>query len=277
MDDVATHELTPGLYPNIPASAYHRRTLGVVSKSALDRLRRTPAHYKCWVDGDEAPKDSPALDFGRAFHCALLEPEVFAMSYAVEPEFGDCRKSDNKKARDAWRGEHLGAEMLTAEDDATIREMVASVQRHPLAGKMIVDGRSELTLLWKDEETGLSCKSRSDYYVEKLGMVADVKSTEDASRESFARDIVRYRYHWQDALYRAGYGAIGAAVRYFMFVAVEKSPPYAVATHTLDANGIGRGYTHVRRQMTTMAECLTKNVWPAYPVSIETIELPPWA
>lgn len=269
-------DLGPGLHQQVPPSVYHQRKLGLVSKGALDRIRRTPAHYKYWVDsGDETT--SPALDFGRGFHCALLEPDRFAAEYAVAPDFGDCRKTDNKKAREAWNEENAGAELLSFDADVAIRAMVESVRRHPLAGRMVVDGQAELTLVWKDAGTGLLCKSRSDYYVEKLGMVADVKSTENASKESFARDIVKYGYHLQDALYRDGYGALRVPVKYFMFVAVEKSPPYAVAIHTLEADGIGRGYTHVRRAIDTMAECVAKDSWPAYAVEIQTIELPPWA
>lgn len=275
--NLPVHELPPGVHPNIPAHVYLKRKLGVVSKSALERVSQTPAHYKAYIDGVSPEKTGPALSFGRAFHCALLEPHLFEGAFTVEPEFGDCRKTDNKKARAEWRGAHAGSELLSAEDSDAIAGMVDAFRRHPLAGRMVVDGKSELTLVWKDAATGLTCKSRSDYYVERLGMVLDVKSTEDASKDSFAKEIVRYRYHWQDALYRAGYGALGAAVKYFMFGAVEKTPPYAVAIHTLEAEGIGRGYTHVQRHMTTLADCLAKDSWPAYPVEIQTVVLPPWA
>src|SRR5688572_3818470 len=128
-------DLPYGVHANIPEERYHERRLGVVSKGALDLVHRSPAHYRAWIDG-QLEKASPALAFGRAFHCAMLEPEKFAQAYAVEPDFGDCRTKANKAARDDWRQCHSAAELLSPDDHATIAGMVASVRAHPLAGRM---------------------------------------------------------------------------------------------------------------------------------------------
>src|SRR5690606_1095926 len=104
-----------------------------------------------------------------------------------------------------------------------------------------------------------------------------VKSCLDASEDAFRRDVAKYRYHVQDALYRAGFDAAGESVQHFVFIACEKTPPYAVAVYSLDAEGVGKGYSLARRDMATMAECLRTGEWPGYPVGIQTITLPPWA
>jgi hypothetical protein len=132
-------------------------------------------------------------------------------------------------------------------------------------------------LRWKDLETGLQCKTRADYYVAPRRMVADIKSAEDASYETFRRSVVKYRYHVQDALYRASFGAIGAPIDHFVFVVVEKKPPYAIATYTLDSDAIQRGYAHTVDGMHDMARCLREDSWPGYPVTIRSLDLPPWA
>lgn len=268
--------LPPGLHPRLASDAYHRRELGVVSKSALDLVQRSPAHYKAWIDGVSEDQETPALAFGRAFHCALLEPAVFEQTYATEPEFGDCRFKVNREKRDDWRAANAERVPLSADDYATIVGMVRSVRKHPLAGKMIRDGEPELTVTWNDEETGLPCKCRADYYVRRLRMVADAKSTEDASPEAFRRDIGKYRYHVQDALYRAGFAAANEAVEHFVFIAVEKKPPFAVGIYSLDADAIGRGYGAARRNIDTLAECVSKRRWPGYDTSIQELSLPPW-
>lgn len=266
-----------GLHPHLAAEQYHQRELGVVSKSALDLVHRSPAHYLAWVKGELPDEETPALTFGRAFHCAILEPDVFASTYAAEPVFGDCRLKANKAARDEWRAEHAGRELISFDDHTTLLGMAAAVRKHPLASKMIRDGRSELTVSWKDPDTGLRCKSRADYYVPKLGMVADVKSTLNASPEEFKRSVVKYRYHVQDALYRAGFAEAGEPVQHFVFIAIEKAPPYAVAIYSLEEEGIGRGYSAARRDMETLAECVERNVFPGYAPGIQSLELPPWA
>ena len=53
--------------------------------------------------------------------------------------------------------------------------------------------------------------------------------------------------------------------------------PYAVATYTLDADGVGRGYSSVRADIDKLAEAMKTGKFPGYPETIQTIDLPPWA
>jgi hypothetical protein len=268
--------LPHGLHRDVPADVYHSRVPGMVSKSALDLVRRSPLHYKSWLDGiDEEP--TPALAFGSAFHCALLEPLVFAKAYAVEPDFGDCRKKENKAERDAWRAQHASAIPLSADDNLAIRAMVAAVRSHPLAGKMIQDGDPELTIRWRDGDTGLEGKCRADYHVKRLRMAVDVKSAIDASPDAFRKAVANFGYHRQDALYRKAFAAVGEPIDHFVFVAVEKTAPYAVGVYSLDAEGVARGHSSVMQDMVTLAECARSNTFPGYAVEIQTLHLPAWA
>lgn len=264
-----------GLHYDIPGPRYYSRAVGQVNKSGLDKFHKAPKLYKAWVEGLE--KETAALRFGRAFHCAILEPDRFAREYAAEPDFGNCTYKANKERRNAWRDEHAGFEVIDAVDMVTITGMREAVMAHPLAGKMIRDGRSEVTAVWTDPETGLPCRCRADYYVAGLGMVVDVKSCEDASEDGFIRSIAQYRYFVQDALYRAGFNAVGARFDHFVMLAVEKQYPYLVATHSLDSEAVARGYTSTRRDIDRLAECVRKNEWPGYPERITSLRLPPWA
>jgi hypothetical protein len=266
-----------GVHPRMPSGRYHQRELGVVSKSALDKIDRSPLHYRAWVDGELPDNDTPALLFGRAFHASLLEPEVFAKEFVEQPDFGDMRSSANRADRDAWAKEHPGATVITTETMRLLRNMSASVRKHPLGRQLLKEGEPELTVVWNDDETGLKCKCRADYYVPRHELVVDAKSALDASPEQFRRDIAKYRYHVQDALYRAGFSAADKPVQHFVFLAVEKSPPFAVAIYELDSDAIGRGYTSARRNIDTLADCLRKDKWPGYSESIQSLELPPWA
>ena len=155
--------------------------------------------------------------------------------------------------------------------------LVKAVRAHRLAGRMIRNGEAELTVRWRDADTGLECKCRADYYVPSLRMVADVKSTLDASHDAFRRDVVKYRYHVQDALYRAGFAAADARIEHFAFIAVEKAPPYAVAVYTLDSFGVEKGHIAARLNIERLAECLKTNTWPGYSAEIQELHLPPWA
>ncbi len=269
-------ELPPGIYPDVPDSVYHARTLGVASKSALDLVHRAPALYRAWIDGAEQ-EETEALAFGSAFHCALLEPERFDRTYVLEPAFGDCRKTENKNARDAWRKASEGKRPVSCADFATIRGMTDSVRAHPLAGKMLQGGVAEATLRWRDAETGIECKGRADYYVPGLGLVVDVKTTQDARAASFRKSVANFGYHRQEAFYRAGFDGAAAPVEHFVFLAVEKAAPYLVALYELDGDALDSGEASTRVDLRTLARCIERDEWPGYGNSIITLDLPPWA
>lgn len=266
-----------GLKLDLPEHEYHRRILGVVSKGAIVKFAKTPLHYKAWIDGKAEDEETDALRFGRAFHCAVLEPERFARAYVAEPAWGDCRKTENKTRRDAWRALNGGKAIIDADDERRIIGMRSALRAHPLVSKMLAEGEAEVSAYWTDPETGLRCRARADFFSRAHRMIADVKSTADASPEAFRRDVFKYRYDWQHVLYRAGFAALGERVEHFVFIAVEKEPPYAVATYTLDSLGVSLAFDRVRMQMRRLADCLSRNEWPGYDAGIQTIETPPWA
>lgn len=270
--------LPAGLHQGISPNVYYTKELGVASNSALNLVRRAPALYRAWLDEPEE-EPTPALAFGTAFHMGALEPERYVQQYAVAPEFGDCRKAGPRDARDAWRAQHLGKKWLTATDGAAIAGMLASLRAHPIAGPLLAHPRGvrELTLRWDDREHGIPCKGRADWYVDQLAVTADLKSTLDASLDVFRRDIVSHGYHRQDAFYRDGFAELGAELRAFLYVAVEKTPPYLVSVFTLELGALVHGERQIRRAMACFADCLAKNVWPGYPEAIQEIDLPRWA
>jgi hypothetical protein len=272
---VSALSLPHGMHRGITEATYHQREL-IASKSGLELIRRSPSHFMAWLEGAEE-EATPAMEFGAAFHCAGLEPDVFAKTYAAEPDFGDCRFKENKAARDEWRRDNAGKKLLSADDYMSIMAMVASVRAHPLAGKMIADGEPELTVRWRDEATGLECKLRADYWVAHHRMVVDLKSALDGSPSEFPKAAANLGYHRQDAFYRSGFAAIGEHVDHFVFVVVEKKPPYAVSVYALDANAVSLGHAQNRRALDMMGECVRTGVWPGYEPTIQTLKLPPWA
>lgn len=274
-----------GFYKGLPSSIYHARELGLASKSVLDLVHRSPAHYKSWADGADG-EETAALIFGSAFHCSLFEPERFKVDYASEPDWGDLRAvtgrttteqaKGNKDRRDEWRLKNPNTIPLSAADQRTITGMTESVRNHKMVRNMVRGGEPEMTLRWKDPETGLQCKSRTDYYVEELDMVVDIKTTMDATYEGFRKSIAKYRYYVQDAMYRKGFSALGKPLKHFIFVACEKTPPFALALFQLDIDGVELGHAHASKDMNKLAACLATNDWPGYAMGIQKVELPPW-
>jgi exodeoxyribonuclease VIII len=281
--------LPNGIHEGVPAEVYHRKELGVVNCGALKALSKTAAHYRAWLAEEQT--ETPALAFGKALHCAVLEPELFERTYIVAREHPYSRVSDRlrnaKKPSqgtldaiaywDAWERE-MGGKIEVSHDDAiALRGMQAAVFTHPIAGKLFTGGVAESTAIWTDPEHDLLCKARMDYYVASRGLVIDLKSTEDASESGFARSVATYRYHVQHAHYASAFQSLGHELRAFLFVAVEKAAPYAVNVMCLDADAEARGMELRDRDMATLNRCLQTDTWPGYEPTIHRLALPRWA
>jgi exodeoxyribonuclease VIII len=172
---------------DIADEVYHRRELGIASKSTLDMIHRSPAHYKAWVDGAVPDEDRAALVFGRAFHVAVLEPEKWAANYASLPSFGDGRTKEAKARKATWLAVNEGRIAVPEADYETIEAMAMAVRAHPLASKLVTGGKAEQTLRWCDEATGLQCKSRVDYIAREGTVFVDLKSCANADFNEFRR------------------------------------------------------------------------------------------
>lgn len=280
----------PGIHQNVPAEVYHRKELGVVNCGALSRLAKTPAHYRAWLDEAE-DSDTAAKVFGRAYHDRVLLPNLFARRYVGEPIGAPYRPTDamrNAKnpsessiARvqfwDEWDSRNAGKIVLSAKDFALIEVMHAALMSDPDIATLFGEGDSEVTLLWADDDTGLKCKARADRWNRRTRIMADLKTTDDASPRAFARSVVNYGYEVAHAHYCEGAKACGEPIKHYLFVAQEKHPPYLAAVYELDVAGESRGQEIRQRGIDTMAECMTSNTWPGYPRGVQSLPLPGWA
>lgn len=268
-------DLEDGIYHDIPNDVYHARTLGVANKSALDQVDRSLKHYLSWANGRE-DKPTTAMLFGSACHMAILEPARFAEEYTVEEDFGDKRFKENKARFEEWKRQNGGKKLISPEDAENIGGMFEAVHAHPVVGNMIRNGVAEATIKWVDEGTGLVCKCRPDYYVADLKMAVDIKTTQDARPDSFARSVGDFRYHVQEAFYRDGFAALGETIEHFLFVAIEKTPPYAIKTYHLDQDALIEGAEQKDANMAALAHGIKTGEFPGYEDGIETLSLKPW-
>lgn len=246
-------------------AAYHAHH--AVSKSTLDKIARSPLHCKAYLDGVRT-EPTAAMQFGTALHTAVLEPAKFSDEFAVFD--GDRRTKAGKAEYEELAA--AGKIVLKREDRDAIRSMREAVFAHPEARELLWNRglRVEHSVFWTDAVTGLECKCRPDGWGE--GYIADVKTTEDASPEGFARSVATYRYHVQAAHYMAGTG-----INRFFFVAIEKKPPYAVAVYELDSIALALGEQIRRENLMLYAECQASGFWPGYGNTVQTLSLPPWA
>ena len=260
-----------GLHPadTLSNAAYH--ALDAVGKSDLDKIARSPLHWK-YAEREE----TAAMRIGSAVHCAVLEPARFAVDYAVAPE-GDKRTKAGKEQWAAFEEENAGKTVLTFDDGVLCAHIAESVQSHPRAKALLQSGQPEASLLWSDSEFNVRCRARVDWLRED-GMLIDLKTTQDASSAAFAKSCANFRYHVQAAWYLDAYqAATGDLPGGFIFIAVEKTPPYAVALYELDGEAIDLGRFLARRDLARYANAREFDLWPGYSDTIQPLSLPKWA
>lgn len=257
----------PLLVSDMPNEVYH--SLPGISKSGLDLIARSPAHYAF----REFKKPTAAMNLGSAAHAAILEPELFERDYLVLKNITDKRSSEYKQAVKQFAPEFI----LTANDAASVLNMRDAVAQNTQATERLRahNGIAELSVFAHDPHTGVLCKARFDH-VTLDGRATDLKTTVDL--RDFARSVANYRYHVQQAFYSdVWHWATGCDLEDFLFLAVEKDLPCANRLIALDKPSVDYGRKLYREALNTYAKCLKTDTWPMPDMSLEYITLPSWA
>lgn len=270
--------ITPGVIHGMDINDYHA-IADAISKTGLDRIRRSPAHYYALTLDPKRPPDQERAGQleGQLAHCAILEPDEFLKRYAIGP--------DVSRATKAWKEFEAslppGTTGIKADQYAAAIHQQVSVHSLPDVAEALATGWPEVSAFWTDPETGVMCRCRPDWVHpvdDDSVILLDLKTYSDASPADFARQVARKRYHVQAAYYSDGYAAAsGKHVLAFIFVCVESEWPYAASATVLDELSIEQGRTEYREDLRVYAECLRTGKWPGYGAGIHTISLPNWA
>ena len=244
--------------------------------STARHLLRSPAHCRHYLM--HRPSSTAAQSFGIAVHTAVLEPEKFEDEFTRAPDV-DRR---TKAGKAAW-AEHEALSgfrtPLTCKEWAKCEAIRDRVLAHPRISELLLgDGVNEASVVWEDA-TGVTCKGRLDRLCQFEGRptVVDLKTCMDASYFSFERSIAKYKYHGQAAWYLRGLRSIADIGRRFLWLAVEKEPPYEVAIYEADALTLDEGDRLCAHAMNLWKECQESGDWPGYDTGINVTTLPEWA
>lgn len=264
----------PGIYEGVEADVY--RAWPAANNTDLTRIYEfSPMHAKYMRENP--PEPTPALAFGSALHCAVLEPAKFAELYEVMPDFGDMRSSKNRDVRDAWIAANPGKRTVKADEHEIILNILQAVSFNAAAsGVLGSPGPNELSAVFAHEENGCPCKLRADGWRPEWETVLDVKTTENASRAEFERSIAIYGYHRQAAFYLDGLRSLGLPAKHFAFICVEKKAPYGVAVYRLMEDAIEAGRDEIRRLVRIWKNCHDTGKWYGYEAQFQDISLPAW-
>jgi len=250
------------------------RNLPGVNFSSLKHIAESPLAYQWHLTQPDEP--TPAMLFGSAVHCAILEPDQFDQRYVVRPPEADFRKTEWKQWRDDALGR--GLEILSADDGQTLEEMAEAAYRHPVAADYLSrPGKSEHSLTWTDPHSGRLCKGRLDKLLYD-GTILGYKTTSQFSQRQFQSQAWQLFYHAQWAFYRRAVIELGIhSDPPVIEIVQQKAPPYDVAVYDITAPIIDAGELTYREWLDILARCERTGEWPgAYPGLVEFLP-PKWA
>jgi hypothetical protein len=262
--------MKPGIF-SMAAEAYHASD--AVSNSRLKWIGapKTPAHYKAkWIDRTIPDEESDALRIGSLTHRSILEPETMEGSFHIRPE----GLSFSTKEGRTWRESHHDRAIISNEESRMIRAMRDSVWAHPVASRILKHSDCERSAFAEDGE--LLLKARFDALPRGVEFIADIKTCQAADLDSVQRAIGQHGYHRQAAFYLKVAELLGMDRSDFVFIFVEKTPPYAVAIYQLDEVALHAGRTVIEADLQRLRTCFERNEWPGYSGEIESAGLPEW-
>jgi len=176
---------------------------------------------------------------GKAAHCRVLTPELFAKDFYVRAEGEEFRSKEARAARDAMLD--MGKTILSYDDGEIVREVHAAICSNQAAAESLQNsvGR-EVSCFWECEHSGLPSKCRPDSWTRLNGelMVVDIKVTVEATKPL---DRVLKAATWngwinQLAHNRAGLRAVGQDVKRGGLLLVPNSAPFSERIRLLTWN-----------------------------------------
>ena len=264
----------PNLYKGVAYETYSR--WNAANHSLLRHFARSAAHAEYALTHPD--EGSEAKQRGHTTHVAVLEPDRFVAQYVAAPRI-DKRTNAGKAEWREFQEVNAGKVIVPEDEYRLAGAMSASVWAHPTAAELLRGGLNEVSLAWRDADTGVPCKARLDHLgtAGEWSAIVDLKTSRNAARRSFERDVHAFAYHQQAALYLDGADALAPRPRKFIFVVVESDPPHCVAVYELDEEAIALGRDDYKKHLRMYSEAALSGVWCGYAEGMDYVSLPAWA
>lgn len=272
--------MKPGIYTDISIDDYHNDKEWLSSSNlriALDSIR----HY--WFSKNEEEEKKSHFDFGNAFECALLEPDLFDQKVAIyddreileelaknRPEiksYGNTTEYRNwKKDFYSTNADKYIIERTGAESFETIEHMLDACYRDAVIQKLIKGAEYQYSIFWQDPETGLNLKTRPDVCRINRNVVIDVKTARNGSPDGFSRSIKDHKLHIQAIMQIDGIlssGLMPSVDKYYWLVC-EKNAPFNATLYEFTEWQQERSYEEYRHLLKSVKEAEENNLWTGY-------------
>lgn len=263
--------MKPGIY-NITNKEYHSSE--GLNRSAISYLIKSPLHFwhKYLSNNNIEEKLQDSLILGCAVHSLILEYDKFNELFSIIPSCLDRRTKDGKEKFLEIQLKSNDKILLKEELFLIAKEIKNSIIKNTFISEIINESEIEKSIFWIDKESNVLCKSKPDLFTENL--MIDIKTSSCASLKYFKRSIFEYNYHIQAAMQLDAYESLGNKKHNnFIFIVVEKDPPYATATYTISDKIIEKGRYEYKSALLKYNDCISNNKWHSYTDSIIEIDI----
>ena len=187
----------------------------------------------------EAQKDTPALRFGKAYDTYLLQEDVFANEfYVLDPKAApEPEKTMASKANKEWKAQkesEYGTNIISVDEYFDLMRMKDALMNHPIAGYYLKTPGGMVQTPTFFQLYGLDFKMKTDLQFPDLGIIIDLKTIISIDKFCISQAVNKYRYYWQQYLYRVGLEEFYGKPFDFYFIFQAKQPPHDVAVVQLD-------------------------------------------
>lgn len=259
-----------GIFPGVAFEEYVK--IDALNGSTLVYMRRSPMYYRHMVDNPQRP--TPAMILGTATHRIFLEPERvgdFAVWGLLEEE-----KIRNGKVWENFKRLNAGAMIITKnERDAMVGMAVGARKNVPIMKYASAKGQTEVSMVWRDKETGRLMKGRVDKILANH-TICDLKTTRDCHSRRFGAQSYQLGYHIKMAIYWSGYLTLTGHIPHMKLLAIESKAPFESAVYRVTSDVLLQGAEENAELLETLAECEKTNTWPAAHVEETDLMLPTW-
>lgn len=266
----------PGIYENVPFEEYLK--WDCFNKSKVLPILKSVKHMLM------EKKATAPMNTGNLVETLLLEPHLFEDHYSFLPQTYTTQEGNvkpwsansndrRKELQDIIDSGKIPVKVKD-EEDATI--IIDAIRSHRTANEMLSNGKPQVSIVWKDETTGLLCKARIDYLKEKLE-INDLKMTNDASPTEFSRTITKFGYDIQACMYQEGYFQLTGERLPFQFVVGEYNEPYCVSTFNPEGEVYEAGKNRFSAAIKKYAEYKRSGIATGYSEFLEPINIKLWA
>jgi exodeoxyribonuclease VIII len=241
------------------------------SQSDMKQALESPEllHWMKHEDGRAKRKPSPQMIEGTLAHAFILEPDKFNATYKVcGPRNTKAGKEEAKEAVES------GRQPITLGQYEKALGMNHAVSANRLCNRFFVDGLAEQSFFSEDDRTALPMKARLDW-ITPGDTIVDLKTVAagGASPANFVKQVANFSYHLQAAHYLEM-----SQMKRFVFVVVEREPPFQIGVYQLDDDAIAEGRYLRHKALDLIANCQVFNNWPGHtPLQPQTLSLPQWA